>query len=171
LYFDCYNYKKGVDKMDKIENVKNIENEKKKAFKIETRTIEDLLKDLRQEKGWTYLHIVEELNKIQYQTNEKQVKKWEIGIEYPDLDAIYKLSELYSVASEVFIMAKNNSFQKGLESIHMVAIKWICYFTGLSIKVIYVGLYVIIALAFLFAVFMIKNNSDMYLEIRRMQNG
>lgn len=157
--------------MEKIENIKNTNGKDNGALKVEKRTIEDLLKDLREEKEWTYLHIVEELNKIQYKTNEKQVKKWEIGIEYPDLEAIYKLAELYSVASETFIMAKNNSFQKGLESIHMQAIKWICYFTGISIKVIYVALYVIIALAFLFAVFMIKHNADMYLEIRRIQNG
>ena len=68
-----------------------------------------MLLDLRNQKGWTYIHIVEELQKLGVTIDEKSVKKWEIGLKYPDLDVIYKLSELYMIPSEKIIMAKSNS--------------------------------------------------------------
>ena len=144
-----------------------MEKEEKKETEKEERTIEELLKQLREEKGWTYIHVVEELNKIKYITNDKQVKKWEIGIEYPSLEAIYKLSELYLIPSETFIMAKNNSFQKGLETIHMRAIKWICYFTGVSLKMAYVGVNIFIGLALIGALMFFVSKVDEFLAIRR----
>lgn len=119
--------------------------EAKEEMKVETRTLEQLLKDLREEKNWTYLHIVEELNKIGLVVNEKQVKKWEIGLEYPDINQIYKLSELYFVPSDNFVMAKTNSYQEGLNSVHATLIKWICYLTGVSLKIGYVAFYVFMA--------------------------
>lgn len=160
----------------KTENTENIDEKRdidnlNKEIKIEKRTLEELLKDLREEKGWTYIHIVEELNKIKYVTNEKQVKKWEIGIEYPDLDTIYKLSELYLISSETFVIAKNNSLQKGLESIHMLAIKWICYFTGISIKVIYISIHIIMGLALIWAFMFFIDKTNTFMEVRKMMKG
>lgn len=119
----------------------------KEKMEVETRTLEQLLKDLREEKNWTYLHIVEELNKLGLVVDEKQVKKWEIGLEYPDINQIYKLSELYFVPSDNFVMAKTNSYQEGLNSVHATLIKWICYLTGVSLKIGYVAFYVIITVA------------------------
>ncbi len=118
--------------------------EKREELEIETRTIEELLKDLREEKQWTYMHIVEELNKIGLIVDEKKVKKWEIGLEYPEIDEIYKLSELYFVPSDNFVMAKSNSYKQGLESVHATLIKWICYLTGISLKVGYVFFYIVV---------------------------
>lgn len=115
--------------------------------KVETRTLEQLLKNLREEKNWTYLHVVEELNRIGLVVSEKQVKKWEIGLEYPNIDEIYKLSEVYFVPSDNFIMAKTNSYQEGLNSVHATLIKWICYLTGVSLKIGYVAFYVIVTVA------------------------
>lgn len=119
----------------------------KEKMEVETRTLEQLLKDLREEKNWTYLHIVEELNKLGLVVEEKQVKKWEIGLEYPDINQIYKLSELYFVPSDNFVMAKTNSYQEGLNSVHATLIKWVCYLTGVSLKIGYVAFYVFMAVA------------------------
>lgn len=118
----------------------------KEELKVEERTLEQLLKDLREEKHWTYLHIVEELNKLGLVVDEKKVKKWEIGLEYPEINEIYKLSELYFVASEDFIMAKSNSYKEGLESVHATLIKWVCYLTGISLKIGYIGFYIILTI-------------------------
>ena len=116
----------------------------KEKLEIETRTLEQLLKDLREEKQWTYMHIVEELNKIGLIVDEKKVKKWEIGLKYPEIDEIYKLSELYFVPSDNFNMAKSNSYKQGLESVHATLIKWICYLTGISLKVGYIFFFIVI---------------------------
>lgn len=138
--------------------------ETKEELKVETRTLEQLLKDLREEKNWTYLHIVEELHKIGLVVDEKKVKKWEIGLEYPEIDEIYKLSELYFVASENFVMAKSNSYQEGLNSIHATFIKWFCYITGVSLKIGYIGFYVIIVLALIGALMFFVDNARLVIE-------
>lgn len=134
-------------------------------LKIEERTLEQLLKDLREEKHWTYMHIVEELNKLGLQVDDKKVKKWEIGLEYPELDEIYKLSELYFIPSDNFVMAKTNSYKQGMESVHATLIKWVCYFTGLSLKIGYVGFYVIIALALIGALMFLVGNLNKVVEM------
>ena len=93
--------------------------------------IEELLTRLRKEKGWTYSDI---LMKLPDKTlTEKDIKKWEIGLKYPDLDMIYELSALYQVSAAEFIQTKSNSFEKGLTSVHMIITKWICYFLNISI--------------------------------------
>ena len=110
----------------------------------ETRTMEELLVQLRTEKNWTIFHLIEKLQEVGITVDEKKIKKWEIGLEYPDLDTIYKLSEIYMIPSETFIVAKSNSYEKGMESIHMIFIKWFCYITGFSLKIGYISFYVII---------------------------
>ena len=62
----------------------------------------------------------------------------------PEIDEIYKLSELYFVPSDNFIMAKSNSYKQGLESVHATLIKWICYLTGISLKVGYIFFFIVI---------------------------
>lgn len=107
---------------------------KKKAEKSEVgEGIEELLIRLRTEKGWSRVELMSKLpNKT---IKEKDIRKWEIGLEYPDLDMIYDLSEIYQIPSEKFVEAKNNSFVKGLGSVNMILTKWICYFLNVSIKV------------------------------------
>lgn len=124
-----------------------MEENAKEELKVETRTLEQLLKDLREEKNWTYIHIVDELQKLGLTVDEKKVKKWEIGLEYPEIEEIYKLSELYYIPSDNFVMAKTNSYQEGLASVHATLIKWVCYLTGLSLKIGYIGFYVIFTIA------------------------
>lgn len=139
--------------------------EAKEEIGVEKRTLEQLLKDLREEKNWTYLHMVEELQKLGLTVDEKRLKKWEIGLEYPEIEEIYKLSELYFVASENFIMAKTNSYQEGLASVHATFIKWVCYFTGISLKIGYIGFYVIIAIAVLGALLFLVENLNKVIEM------
>ena len=144
--------------------------DRKEEVAIEKRTIEELLAQLREEKNWTYMHIVEKLQELEITINEKQVKKWEIGLEYPELDVIYKLSELYMVPSQTFIMAKSNSYEKGLASVHMMFIKWFCYITGFSIKVTYYGLFVILGLALIWSLNFFIGNVELFLEVRARMN-
>ncbi len=100
--------------------------------------IEELLVKLREQKKWSCGDVALNLNKQMDNQDvlEEDVKKWEIGLKYPDLDMIYELSNLYQIPSDEFVKAKNNSYQNGLLSIQ--AIKWICYMLNLSIKVVMV---------------------------------
>ncbi len=139
--------------------------ESKEELKVETRTIEQLLKDLREQKQWTYLHVVEELNKLGLVVDEKKIKKWEIGLEYPEIDEIYKLSELYFIPSENFVVAKSNSYKEGLASIHATLIKWVCYFTGISLKIGYIGFYIIFAIVVIWALMFFVGNLNRVVEM------
>lgn len=143
----------------------------KKKIVVETRTIEQLLKDLRQEKNWSYLDLVEELARKNVMIDEKTVKKWEFGLEYPDLNTIYKLSQIYSISSENFVIAKNNSFKEGFETIHMEFIKRFCYITGISLKIGYIAVYVIIGIALIWALAFFIGKCNEYLLVRSMMNG
>lgn len=121
--------------------------------------IEELLIKLRKGKGLSRIELVEKLKSENL--TEQDIKKWEIGLEYPDLDMIYKLSEIYEVPSQEFIQAKNNSFEKGLAGINANFIKWICYllnvsfYTGVVITIILYA--VVLILAFLFFITMAAN--------------
>lgn len=156
------------------ENIKKIskdaENPEQENKIVETRTIEQLLRDLRQEKEWSYWNVVDELSRKGIILNEKTIKKWEYGLEYPDLDIIYKLSEIYLVPSENFVIAKNNSFKEGYETIHMELIKRICYIAGISLKVGYIAMYVFIGLALIWALLFFIGKCNEYLLVRNMMN-
>ena len=159
------------DNIKKISKSKENSEEENKINKIiETRTIEQLLRDLRQEKEWSYWNVVDELSRKGIILNEKTIKKWEYGLEYPDLDIIYKLSEIYLVPSENFVIAKNNSFKEGYETIHMELIKRICYITGISLKVGYIAMYVFIGLALIWALLFFVGKCNEYLLVRNMMN-
>lgn len=156
---------------NKIIKDKKVESSEKEDTKVvEKRTIEQLLKDLRVQRDWTYWNVVEELTRKGVILNEKTIKKWEYGLEYPDLDVIYKLSEIYLVPSENFVIAKNNSFKEGFETIHMGFIKRICYITGISLKVGYILMYVIIGLVLIGALLFFIGKCNEYLLVRSMMN-
>lgn len=161
------NKSKKVNEILKQET-KEILKENKKI--IETRTIEELLKDLRTKKDWSYWNLVEELSKRNIMIDEKRVKKWEYGLEYPDLDTIYRLSEIYEIPSENFVIAKNNSFKEGFETIHMEFIKRFCYITGISLKIGYIAMYVVIGLALVGALLFFISKCNEYLLVRSMMN-
>ena len=144
-----------------------IRNLQSNDLQVEKRTLEELLFDLRKEKNWSFINVIQELNNLGIFVDEKIIKKWELGLEYPDTDILYKFSELYYFPVENFIMAKNNSYTKGMNSIHKTFIKWFCYFTGFSLKFSYVLSYVLIygALVLSFMFFVAKCNE--FLALRR----
>ena len=59
----------------------------------------------------------------------------ESGLEYPDLDMMYKLSELYSVPVEDLVKAKEFSYETLRSSFSVTLIKCINYFFGISFKI------------------------------------
>ena len=66
-----------IKKEEKKENSENdAENEK---INLEDLTIEELLIKLREEKDWTYIHLMQELNKLGKIVKEKDLKKWAFG--------------------------------------------------------------------------------------------
>lgn len=119
---------------------KNIENEK---------GIEELLIELRKKEGLSRIELLEKLNDSNL--TEKDIKKWEIGLSYPDLDTIYKLSEIYKVSSTEFVKAKNNSYEKGLAGINKKIIRWFVYTLNVSFYVGVVLTIILYVLAFILA--------------------
>ena len=110
-------------------------------------TLETLLTNLRIQKYWTYLNVVEELSKLGVMVTEKQVKKWEYGLEIPDLDMIYKLSELYFISSEKLISARDYSFSQSYHSSFLLLLaKWFCYLTGFTVKASSILIFLILGL-------------------------
>ena len=95
--------------------------------------IEELLKKLRESRNWTYNDVAYNLNDTNILTED--IKKMESGLEYPDWDVMYKLSELYRVPVEEFVKAKEYSYKKLKNSISVTIIKWMNYLFGISFKV------------------------------------
>lgn len=95
--------------------------------------IEEFLKRLRESKGWTYNDVAYNLNDTNILAED--IKKMESGLEYPDWDVMYKLSELYKIPVEEFVKAKEYSYEKLKNSFSVTAIKWINYLFGISFKV------------------------------------
>ena len=71
-----------------------------------TTLIEILLANERKKKNWDYFDLAKKINDTNI--NEKTVKKWEYGLLYPNLETIYKLSDIYDIPSEELIQARNN---------------------------------------------------------------
>ncbi len=134
---------------------------------IEKRTLEELLVDLRKEKNWSHFNVIQELNNFGISIDEKILKKWELGLEYPDTDVLYKFSEIYFFPVDNFIMAKNNSYAEGMNSIHKTFIKWFCYFTGFSFKICYVAFFVIVYGALIIAFLYFIAQCNLFMESRR----
>ena len=176
LQYYC-NTKNNMNKenSEKNESINEIKQEEQNELKdediskidIANITIEQLLTDLRIKKNWTYLEVVQELTKLGVIVDEKTVKKCEFGLVYPELDIIYKLSELYFIPSEVLVTAKNNSYTKGYNAINQRIIKWICYLTGLSFKVAFILMYSFIFLVLIWSFIFFYSNGQRTLEILR----
>lgn len=134
---------------------KEAETKAKREEIVEKRTIEQLLRDLRINRNWSYYNLIEELNKQGLKNlTVKQVRKWEFGLEYPNLDTINKLAKVYDESATRFLMARTNSFEAGKGLIRSTAIKWISYFFGVSIKtaivLLYIFLFVLLIFSFIF---------------------
>lgn len=144
-----------IRKEIRAEQKRQKSNEKENKEEIKNKIgIEDLLIELRKKEGLTIVELLEKLNDSNLK--EKDIKNWEIGLKYPDLDTIYKLSEIYKVPSTEFVLAKNNSYEKGLAGINKKIIRWIAYTLNVSfyIGTVITVLIYICALVFAFMFFL-----------------
>lgn len=119
--------------------------------------IEELLKKLRESRNWTCNDVAYNLNDTNILT--ENIKKMESGLEYPDWDMMYKLSELYSVPVEEFVRAKEYSYEKLKKSFSVTIIKWMNYLFGISFKMsmVIVTIFYVVAAIRKFIIFYIEN--------------
>lgn len=89
------------------------------------------LYNLRKEKDFTEYDLVEKINMRNVQVIN--IKKWERDLEFPDLDTIYKLSEIYQIEAAEIIDKKQKTLQAGVDGIHIYIIRVLSLFMGISI--------------------------------------
>lgn len=89
------------------------------------------LYDLREKSGYTVEELAEKINIPN--VTIKTIKKWEHDLEFPNLDIMYKLSEIYEVQVEILMQVKTETLQEGLKGIHKTIIRFIGYLFGISI--------------------------------------
>ena len=130
----------------KAENKRQEEDEK---YIKDKKGIEELLIELRQRSGLSRVELLEKLDNSNL--SEKDIRKWKIGLKYPELDTIYKLSEIYKVPSAEIILAKNNSYEKGIGGINKKIIRWFVYTLNVSFYVGVVLTILIYIFTFIFA--------------------
>lgn len=82
-----------------------------------------------------YEYTVEELvEKIDIETIKvKNIRKWEHDLEFPNLDQMYKLSEIYKVPIEELMQVRTQTLEEGLKGIHKGIIRFLGYLLGFSI--------------------------------------
>lgn len=71
------------------------------------------LYDLRQKKEYTIEELAQKINMPQVKI--KTIKKWEHDLEFPDLDQIYKLSEIYQVPAEELMQVRTRNVRRWLK--------------------------------------------------------
>lgn len=89
------------------------------------------LYELRTKKGLTEDQLVEKIGMVNVE--KINIRKWERDLEFPDLDAIYKLSEIYMIPSSEIINRKQQTLQAGMEGIHFYIIRILSLLMGISI--------------------------------------
>lgn len=133
--------KEKLEVEDEKENNKKNEKDKK--------GIEDLLTELRVKGKLSRIELLDKLKDSNL--TEKDIKKWEIGLKYPDLNTIYKLSEIYKVPTDEFIKAKNTSYEKGFAGINKKIIRWFAYTLNVSFYIGAVFTVILYIVAFVLA--------------------
>lgn len=121
------------------------------------------LYELREKNAYTVEELAEKLN-IQNVTN-KNIKKWEHDLEFPNLDQMYKLSEVYGVAIEELMQVRTQTLEEGLKGVHKLIIRFIGYVLGFSIYTTVIGSYIIIAVAGIWSIFNFANAMEMMIGI------
>ena len=113
---------------------------------------EELLIRARKEKN---LSRIELLSKLKDKTlTEKDIRKWEVGLKYPDLNTMYELSSIYEISTNDMLDAKKRSCEKGIISTQMI--KWICYFFNVSIHIAIVITIIIYIIAIFLGFYIFK---------------
>lgn len=71
------------------------------------------LYSLREKRGYTIEELADKINMPTVKI--KTIKKWEHDLEFPNLDQIYKLSEIYEVASEELMQVKTRNLARRIK--------------------------------------------------------
>lgn len=98
---------------------------------MEIKEFGEWLYELRKEHNLTYEELVNKINIPKVQV--KNLRKWERSLEYPDLDTIYKLSEIFKIPSEELLASKEETLKKGVGKINVRLIRTISYILNVSI--------------------------------------
>ncbi len=93
------------------------------------------LYETRKQHNLTEEDLVEKINMINVQ--KINIKKWERDLEFPDLDTIYKLSEIYMIPSAEIIDKKQKTLQSGVDGIHIYFIRVLSLILGISFYATY----------------------------------
>ena len=89
------------------------------------------LYELRESKGYSEYDLVELIG-IDY-VQVKNIKKWERDLEFPDLDSMYKLSEIYMIPSAEIIERKNQTLKNGIDGINIYLVRIISFIVGVPL--------------------------------------
>ena len=73
-------------------------------------TLNERIKNLRKEKGWTQLQLAEKLN-----VTDKAVSKWEVGDANPDLTLIVTIASLFGVSIDYLLTGKKEEEKISLD--------------------------------------------------------
>ena len=88
------------------------------------------LYNLREKNGYSVEELAEKFNNENITI--KKIKKWEHDLDFPNIDEIYKLSEIYQVPSEEILQVKTQTLQEGTKGVHKNIIRLIGYILGIS---------------------------------------
>lgn len=116
------------------------------------------LYDLRCKKEYT----IEELARIinMETVTIKAIRKWEHDLEFPNLDQMYKLSEIYEVPIEEIMQVRTQTLEEGLKGVHKTIIRFLGYLLGFSIYGTLIICYTIIFIALIYAFWFIATASQ-----------
>lgn len=89
------------------------------------------LYDLRCKKEYTIEELAEKIN--METVTIKGIRKWEHDLEFPNLDQMYKLSEIYEVPIEELMQVRTETLEEGLKGVHKMIIRLLGYLLGFSI--------------------------------------
>lgn len=89
------------------------------------------LYDLRCRKEYTIEELAEKIN--METVTIKGIRKWEHDLEFPNLDQMYKLSEIYEVPIEELMQVRTETLEEGLKGVHKTIIRLLGYLLGFSI--------------------------------------
>ena len=120
------------------------------------------LYDLRCNKEYTIEELVQKINMDN--VTIKKVRKWEHDLEFPNLDQMYKLSEIYEIPSEVLMQVRTNTLEEGLKGVHKTLIRFIGYILGFSIYTTVILSYIFIFVAGIWAMFIWKEAAESILR-------
>ena len=125
--------------------------------KIKEKLIENdfgaYLYNLRCKKGYTIEELAGNIN--MRTVTIKTIKKWEHDLEFPNLDQIYKLSEIYEIASTELVQVKNATLQEGVNGVHKEILRFISYIMGISIYGMIIFSYVFMFVAGIWSVLLV----------------